>query len=208
MKRTFHLVQNVHYISMSTSSSLFFIFTQSSLFLSSISDISLSYTLSLSCSKFLSVSLPLPVAYLCLLSLCRPAVFWPQSERIVGYGWRQSTGSGSRSSRQCRPPQVRYNISTWRGSFSLSVFYSLCDNSYIQVSQHSADQHESVLSATLHQRHTEKLPQGWPWFSMPYRHRLLPGRVPFPGIRWHNLWYNQLPVWHIHSLNLLSVLSA
>lgn len=32
------------------------------------------------------------------------------------------------------------------------------DHSCVQVSQHSADQHEPVLSATLHQCHTEELP--------------------------------------------------
>lgn len=109
---------------------------------------------SFACSCNISACLlPLPVAYLCLLSLCRPAVFWPQSERIVGYGWRQTTGSRSRSSRQCHSPQVLYNIGTCHRFFFCPLVFSasyVTTHSYVQVSQHSADQHESVLSATLH----------------------------------------------------------
>lgn len=184
-----------------------FILTQSSLLLSSISNISLSYTLSLSC-LFLPVSLPLSAAYLCFLSLSRSTVFWPQSELIVGYGWRQTIGPGSWSSWQCCPPQVLYNTGKKMAMFFLLLFVIpyVTTHSCVQVSQHSADQHESVLSATLHQCHSEKLPQGRTWVIMPYRHCLLSGYVSLSRFKWHNLRYSHLPFSHIHSLNLPRVL--
>lgn len=63
----------------------------------------------------------------------------------------------------------------WKKKILLVVFIIpyVTTHSFVQVSQHSADQYESVLSATLHQRHSEELPQGRTRFSMSYSHRLL-----------------------------------